>query len=187
MPSKIFERVIYNQLGEYTDLFLNKLLCGFRKAHSTHNVLFKLLHIWQKELDNSGSTGSILMDPPKVYDCLPHDLIIAKKNSIKLLLDHLAGRKQLVKIGSSCSFWPNVKKGIPQGFILEPLLFNVSINDQFMFIENCEICNLAHDNTFYSGEVESFSILENLKHDMKIILKWFRINLLKANPGKFRL
>ena len=56
-----------------------------------------------------------------------------------------------------------------------------------MFIENCEICNLAHDNTFYSGEVESFSILENLKHDMKIILKWFRINLLKANPGKFRL
>ena len=54
LPSKIFEKVIYNQLREYMDLFLNKLLCGFRKAYSTQHALFKLLHSWQKELDNSG-------------------------------------------------------------------------------------------------------------------------------------
>ena len=42
--SKIFERVIYKQLGDYMDLFLNKLLCGFRKAHSTQHALFKFLH-----------------------------------------------------------------------------------------------------------------------------------------------
>ena len=76
--SKIFERVIYNQLGEYMDLFLNKLLCGFRKAHSTQHALFKLLHSWQKELDNAGFIGTILMDLSKAYDCLPHDHIIAK-------------------------------------------------------------------------------------------------------------
>ena len=52
--SKIFEKVIYNQLREYMDLFLNELLCGFRKAHSTQHALFKLLHSWQKELDNLG-------------------------------------------------------------------------------------------------------------------------------------
>ena len=44
--SKVFERVIYNQLGKYMDTFLNKLLCGFRKAHSTQHVLFKLLQRW---------------------------------------------------------------------------------------------------------------------------------------------
>ena len=38
--SKVFERVIYNQLGKYMDTFLNKLLCGFRKAHSTqHSII----------------------------------------------------------------------------------------------------------------------------------------------------
>ena len=42
--SKIFEKVIYNQLRECMDLFLNKLLCGFRKAHSTQHALFKFLH-----------------------------------------------------------------------------------------------------------------------------------------------
>ena len=52
--SKVFERVIYNQLGKYTDTYLNELLCGFRKAHSTQHALFKLLQRWQNELGNSG-------------------------------------------------------------------------------------------------------------------------------------
>ena len=52
-----------------------------------------------------------------------------------------------------------------------------------MFIENCETCNFADDN---SSEIEFSSILENLKRDAKTILKWFRINSLKANPGKFQ-
>ena len=106
----MFEQVIYNQLGKYMDLFLNKLLCGFRKAHSTQHALFKLLQRWQNELDNSGLMGTILMDLLKAYDCLPHDLIIAKfeayglsKSSLSLLLDYLTLRKQRVKIGSSYS------------------------------------------------------------------------------------
>ena len=58
--------------------FLNELLCGFRRAHSIQHVLFKLLQAWQKELDNSGFIGTIIMDLPKAYDCLPHDLLIAR-------------------------------------------------------------------------------------------------------------
>ena len=76
--SKVFERVIYNQLGKYMETFLNKLLWGVRKAHTTEHALFKLLQRWQKELDNSGLVGTILMDLSKAYDCLPHDFIIAK-------------------------------------------------------------------------------------------------------------
>ena len=192
--SKIFEKIIYSQPWEYMDLFLNKLLCGFRKAHSTQHALFKLLNSWHKELANSGFTGTVLMDLFKAYDCLPHDLINAKfetyglsKNSPKLLLDYLEGRKQRVKIRSSYSFCSDVKRGVPQGSILGPLFFNVFISDLFMFIENCDICNFADDNTLYSSGIELFSILENLKHDTKTILKWFRINSLKANPRKFQL
>ena len=41
---------------------LNKILCGFRKAQSTQQALFRLLQAWQKELDNSGNIGTILVD-----------------------------------------------------------------------------------------------------------------------------
>ena len=191
--SKVFERVIYNQLGKYMDTFLNKLLCGFRKAHSTQHALFKLLQQWQNELDNSGLVGTILMDLSKAYDCLPHDLIIAKfeayglsKSSLSLLLDYLTSRKQRVKIGSSYSIWNEIKRGVPQGSILGPLLFNVFINDIFMVIEKSEICNFADDNIIYVCGDDLSNILENLKHDMKILLTWFRINSFQAIPDKFQ-
>ena len=77
-------------------------------------------------------------------------------------------------------------RGAPQGSILGPLLFNVFSNDIFMFIEKSEICNFADYNTIYDCGKDLSNILENLKHDMKILLKWFRINSLQANPGKFQ-
>ena len=57
--SKVFERVIYNQLGKYMETFLNKLLCGFRKTHSTQHALFQLL---QQSQNDSGLLGAIPMD-----------------------------------------------------------------------------------------------------------------------------
>ena len=76
--SKVFEKIMYDQICIYMNNFLKELHCGFRKAHSIQHALFKLLQAWQKELDNSGLIGTILMDLSKAYDCLPHDLLIAK-------------------------------------------------------------------------------------------------------------
>ena len=58
--------------------YLNTLLCGLRKDHSTQHALFKLLEAWQEELDKSGFVDTILMDLSKAYDYLPHDLLLAK-------------------------------------------------------------------------------------------------------------
>ena len=91
-----------------------------------------------------------------------------------------------MKIGSSYSIWNEIKRGVPQGSILGPLLFNAFINDIFMFIEKSEVCNFADDNTIYDCGEDLSNILENLKHDLKILLKWFRINSLQANPDKFQ-
>ena len=54
---------------------LNNILCGFRKAHSTQQDLFKLLQSQQQEFDQY---GTILMDLPKAYNCLSYEVIIVK-------------------------------------------------------------------------------------------------------------
>ena len=52
--SKVYGKVIYNQLSGYSESFLNNILCGFRKAHSTQHALFRLLQPWQQVLDKGG-------------------------------------------------------------------------------------------------------------------------------------
>ena len=129
---KVFEKLIYKQLSNYIESFLSSILCGFRKAHNTQHALFKLLHSWQKDLDQKGFVGTILMDLSKAYDCIPHDLLIAKlecygidKVGLSLILDYLSSRKQRTKIGSSYSSWYDIIKGVPSGSILGPFLINL--------------------------------------------------------------
>ena len=94
------------------------------------------------------------MDLSKAYDCLPHDLLLAKlqaygfsKGSIRLFLSYLTNHTQRIKIGSTFSHCTNILKGIPQGPILGLLLFNIFMNDLFFFSAKCEICNFADDNS----------------------------------------
>ena len=108
------------------------------------------------------------------------------KSSLSLLLDYSTSRKKRVKVGSSYSAWNEINRGVPQGSILGPSLFNVFINDIFMSIKNTNVCNFADDNTLYDSGEDLSNILENLKHDMEILLKWFRIKSLQANSGKFQ-
>ena len=96
--SKVYERIIYNQLSQHSEQFLNSILCGFRKCHNTQHPHFKLLHSWQRELDSDGFVGTILMDLSKANDCISHELLIAK-----LILNYLSHRKQRTKTGSSFS------------------------------------------------------------------------------------
>ena len=96
---------MYEQLYEYLNNYLNDLLCGFRKAHSTQYVLSRLIQSLKKGLDNSGLVGAIPMDLSKTCGCLPHDLLIAKidaygldKPSFNLLNGYLRFQKQRKKL-----------------------------------------------------------------------------------------
>ena len=93
-------------------------------------------------------------------------------------------KKHRTKVGYSCSKWPKICREISQGSTLGQLLFNILINDIFFFAEKSEICNFADDNTIDSCGKDLPKIKEDFICTMKNILKWFRLNSVKAYPGK---
>ena len=74
LVAKKFEKIMYDKLYEYTETFLSQLLCGFRKVISPILTFTKR----SKELDSRGFIGAILMNLPKAYYCLRHDLLMVK-------------------------------------------------------------------------------------------------------------
>ena len=69
---------------------------------------------------------------------------------------------------------------------LGPFLFNIFINDMLFFVSKSDICNFADDNTLSFCEKMLGDILHNLKFDLEHVLKWFKVNSSKPNPGKFQ-
>ena len=192
--SKLFEKTFSNQLSSFFDNIFCNLLCGFRKKHSTQHAVMQLLRSWQKNLDDGNIVGTILMDLSKAFDCLPHDLIIAKcaaygvgLESLCLLKDYLSNRYHRVKIGNNFSDFLLLKIGVPQGSIMGPLLFNIFINDLFEFVEEASLCNFADDNTLSTFAKNLSQVLQSLKLETMNLLEWFRVNSIAANPGKFQL
>ena len=192
--SKVFERIICDQLNAHFEGIFSPLLCGFRKGYSTKYALLKLLLAWHKSLDNKGVVGAVLMDLSKAFDTLPHDLLIAKlasyglsKPSLDLIHNFLSLRKQRVRVGGVFSGWNDITLGVPQGSILGPLLFNIFINDLILFILETIICNFADDNTLFSCDPSYFVVKYTLQADVSRALDWFRANSLVANPDKFQM
>ena len=108
-------------------------------------------------LDQGGEYAALLTDLSKGFDCLPHDLIIAKlhacgfdKASLRLMHSYLIDRHQRVKINNSYSLWSLIKHRVPQGSILGPTLFNIFSYDMFSMVDNIDIASYADDSTLYS-------------------------------------
>ena len=123
---------MFRQINEYMDVFLSKHQCGFRKGYSTQQCLLAMLEKWRSAVDNKKTFGVLLTDLSKAFDCLSHELLLAKLHAygfsipaLRLVYSYLKNRKQRTKINSAYSCWEEILFGVPQGSILGALLFNI--------------------------------------------------------------
>lgn len=99
---------------------------------------------------------------------------------------YLSNRKQCVKVGTSISKWQDIYKGVPQGSILGPVLFNVFLYDIFHFVTDSDLYNYADDNTVSYADHDIDKVVDILEKDSLKLIDWFSINQMEANPDKFQ-
>ena len=76
---------MFYQIDKYIDGKLSMYRCRFRKDMSAQSSLLCMIEKWRKCLDKKGKAGILLTDPSKVFDCLVHDLLIAKLTHTALI------------------------------------------------------------------------------------------------------
>ena len=123
-------------------------MCGAQR------ILTGFVEEWREQLDYSKIFGTVLLDLPKAFDCIPQDLLIAKlnadgfdMNTLALLFSYLKNRKKSVRIKTNYSSFIELLSGVPQSLIPGTLLFNLLLNDLFLFIKKASLHNYVDDNT----------------------------------------
>ena len=99
--SKIYERLLSEQLSDHFNSIFHDYLSAFRASYGCRTTLLRLVEDWKQALDQNMYVGAVLMDLSKAFDCVPHDLLLAKlqayrisKHSCSLLASYLSKRHQ---------------------------------------------------------------------------------------------
>lgn len=192
--SKVFEGIICDQLMSFFQDKLSSVLSAYRSKYSCNNVILKCTEDWRWSIDDGEKVGCVAMDLSRAFDSVPHGLLVAKlhaygvdMNSCILIRNYLTNRMQRVKVGDKRSEWSCIKRGIPQGSLTGPVLFNIFINDLVTKLQNiCSIYNYADDNTLSFCHKNIEVVKCKLEEACASAIEWFNSNNMKVNPDKFQ-
>ena len=133
------------------------------------------------------------MDLSKAFDTLPHELIVKKLEDyrgdsrvVNLVVNYLSDRQQRVKLSGQHSSMKTITRGVPQGSILGPILFNIFMNDLSYAIDECTLFTYADDTQLLKSAEDIDQVEHAINADLKKIDEWYEFNQMQRNHSKYQ-
>ena len=127
----------------------------------------------------------------KSFDSVNHDILLFKleyygvRNISKdWFFSYLNNRTQFVIINTERSSNTLITHGVPQGSVLGPLLFVLSINDIHKAITNGILRHFADDTNLLIVSKSVKKINSEVNYNLQLINDWLKANKLSLNPSK---
>ena len=179
---KLLEKHIHRQYMDFLEeeRFLSDCQFGYRSGRSTNLAATLFVDNVRNYVHKGKLVGAVFIDLRKAFDTLSHDVLLTKLKvygvngrELAWFTDYLFGRQQYVQLGMNKSSNQSSFTGVPQGFIIGPLLFLVFYNDLTDFEPNSRVLKYADYTVIYCSGKDVESIEANLKYDMDLIAKYF--------------
>ena len=191
--SKILEKHVATSLLEFLNVndLLAKRQSGFRSKHSCETALHLMIDEWSSHLLDKKMVGLLFVDFSKAFDLVDHKIILQKlaeynfhDSSLAWFTSYLSDRKQIVKVNGCTSEECPIKSGVPQGSILGPIIFLMSINDLPLQETLSDIAIFADDATESACGEDIEEIETKLQRKANTIEKWATANKMVVNGDK---
>ena len=184
--SKVMERVLNKQIYDHVNehSLLSDKQFGFRAGLNTEQMLLSVIDRYLSVLDTKSPVyiAQLSLDVRKAFDTVDHAHLCKKltyeyrfhDSSCALITSYLANRMQQTKIDTDVSSPRLITKGVPQGSILGPLLFNLMVND--MLSMHVTANSYADDTLIYSISTTQPDAISGAVSDFNRINDWYVSN-----------